>query len=96
MNMEDKFEKMKKELEDKSNPFFSLEELKTKLGGLKTTFVVVLLIIFFNVSSVDDVLRFKKFPLFYDIQSEKSTLLFPFLKALIIGGLYYLMTYLLK
>jgi len=66
------------------------------LTGMKEIFVVFLLLIFFNVGSIDEFLRFKKYSIFYDIQNDKSTLLFTFFKAMIITTLYYMITYLLK
>ena len=62
----------------------------------KNTLVVFLLIIFFNVNSIDEFLRFKKYSLFYNIQDEKSTILFGFFKAILIASIYYMITSLLK
>ena len=87
---------MRKELENKNSSFLNFPDIKKKLSSVKDIFVVFLLIIFFNVSSIDEFMRFKKYSLFYDIQDDKSTLLFTFLKAMIITTLYYMITYLLK
>ena len=73
-----------------------MTDFQKKLADAKDIFVVFLLIIFFNVSSIDEFLRFKKYSVFYDIQGDKSTLLFTFFKAIVITSLYYMMTYLLK
>jgi len=89
-------EELKKELENKNSSFLNFPDFKEKLTGIKDIFVVFLLIIFFNVSSIDEFLRFKKYSVFYDIQDDKSTLLFTFFKAMIITSLYYMITYLLK
>tara|TARA_B100000575_G_C23025324_1_gene590455 strand:- start:238 stop:885 length:648 start_codon:yes stop_codon:yes gene_type:complete len=94
--MEQKMEEMKKELEKKNSSFFNNPQLKNILLNIKSTLVVFLLIIFFNVNSIDEFLRFKKFSLFYNIQDEKSTLLFTFFKGLLISSFYYMITSLLK
>ena len=94
--LEEKMEEMKKELENKNSSFFDFPDIKKKLSGFKDIFVVFLLIIFFNVSSVDEFLRFKKYSIFYDIQDDKSTLLFTFFKAMIITSIYYMVTSLIK
>ena len=94
--MEQKMEEMKKELDDKNSSFFNNPQLKNILLNIKSTLVVFLLIIFFNVNSIDEFLRFKKFSLFYNIQDEKSTLLFTFFKGVLISSFYYMITSLLK
>ena len=66
------------------------------LQKVKTSFVVFLLIVFFNLNPIDDFLRFKQFSIFYDIKDDKSTFLFAFVKAMFISVLYYFTTYLLK
>jgi hypothetical protein len=83
---------MKKEIEKKSTTFLSAKNLKNIFKSFKYTFIVFLLILFFNVNYIDEILRFKQFSLFYDIQDEKSTFLFVILKALFVSSFYYLFT----
>ena len=95
--MERKMNEMKKEMEEKkSKNFLNNPQLMKLIKMFKDTLVVFLLIIFFNVNSIDEFLRFKKYSLFYDIQDDKSTILFAFFKALLIGSIYYMITTLIK
>ena len=79
-------------MKKKSTTFLSAKNLKNIFKSFQYTFIVFLLILFFNVNSIDEILRFKQFSLFYDIQDEKSTFLFVILKALLVSSFYYLFT----
>lgn len=89
--LEKKLNEMKKDIEQKTK-IFANPKLNQLYNNLKTTFVVFMLVVFFNVNSIDEFLRFKKFSLFYNIQNEKSTILFVLFKAMIITGFYYMIT----
>ena len=62
----------------------------------KTTIVVFLLVVFFNLNPIDDFLRFKQFSIFYDIKDDKSTFLYAIVKSIVMTLLYYAITYLIK
>lgn len=95
--MEKKMNEMKQEIESKKDGgFLNHPKINKLIGMFKNTLVVFLLIIFFNVNSIDEFLRFRKYSLFYNIKDEKSTLLFTVFKAVVISSLYYMVTTLLK
>ena len=66
------------------------------LQQFKTSIVVFLLVVFFNLNPIDDFFRFKQFSIFYDIKDDKSTFLYSIVKAIFITSLYYAITYLIK
>tara|TARA_B100001123_G_C15319020_1_gene1027254 strand:+ start:657 stop:1259 length:603 start_codon:yes stop_codon:yes gene_type:complete len=63
-----------------------------KILELKDPIIVFLLIFFFNLSTIDECIRFKQFSFFYNIENESSTILFSFTKGLFIALLYYLLS----
>ena len=70
--------------------------IKSVLNKTKNSLVVFFLLIFFNLNPIDDIIRFKSFSFFYDVQTDKSTFAFVFFKAIFVSTLYYLITYLIK
>ena len=95
--LDEKIEEMKKEIDEKkSDGFLSPENLKKIMKMSRYTFIVFILVMFFNVTKVDSFLRFKQFSIFYDIQNEQSTFLFVVIKSLLVSIFYYMITSLIK
>ena len=93
----EELEKMKQKLEDsKPKNFIEAMNIKTIIQTFKTTFIVFLLVVFFNLNSIDEFMRFKQFSIFYNIDTEKSTLLFTLFKAIFVSSLFYMINFLLK
>ena len=70
--------------------------IKSVLQKSKNTIVVFFMIMFFNLSPIDDFLRFKKVSFFYDANTHQSTFAFTFFKAILLSVLYYTITLLIQ
>ena len=91
-------EESKKEIKEETKDSETIDGLPIQeiLQKFKPSIIVFLLIIFFNLNPIDDFLRFRQYSVFYDITSEKSTILYAIIKAIMITSFYYLITYLIK
>ena len=74
--MEKKMNEMKKEIESKKSGFLNNPKLMKLVKMFKNTLVVFLLIIFFNVNSIDEFLRFKKCCFYFTIFKMRNQLFY--------------------
>ena len=72
------------------------ENIKKLFYDHRGVVIILLLSLFFNTDSVDNYLRFKDVPFFYDIQFEKSKLPYVLLKSCIIAILFCIVYYFVK
>ena len=76
------------------------DDIKSKIQNIllqiKTSLVVFLLVVFFNLNPIDEFMRFKQLSIFYNSTDEQSTFLYAFVKAIFISLLYYFITYLIQ
>jgi len=72
------------------------ERIKKLFYDQRGVIITLLLSLFFNTESVDNYLRFKDVPFFYDIQFEKSKMPYVLLKSCIIAILFGVVYYFVK
>ena len=63
-----------------------------KLINSKKIIILFLLIFFFNLNVISDCLMFKKVSLFYNIETDKSTIMYTLFISILITLLYYLLS----
>tara|TARA_B110000285_G_scaffold145727_1_gene162706 strand:- start:1567 stop:2121 length:555 start_codon:yes stop_codon:yes gene_type:complete len=73
-----------------------IDKMKGLLYDNKEVFILLLISLIFNTDSVDNLLRFKDVPFFYDIQFEESKFSYVVVKSLIISIIFGVVHYVTK
>jgi|TARA_Y100000996_G_scaffold191937_1_gene150196 hypothetical protein len=86
-------EEKKKEQELKENP---IEKIKEMLYYAKDAIVVLVLTVMFSLEPINEVMKFKSVPFFYNIETDKEEVTGILLKAFIIASIFFVLQYFAK
>tara|TARA_B100000214_G_scaffold375465_1_gene361962 strand:+ start:16889 stop:17455 length:567 start_codon:yes stop_codon:yes gene_type:complete len=86
-------EEKKKEQELKENP---IEKIKGMLYYAKDAIVVLVLTVMFSLEPINEVMKFKSVPFFYNIETDKEEVTGILLKAFIIASIFFVLQYFAK
>jgi len=86
-------EEKKKEHELKENP---IEKIKEMLYYAKDAIVVLVLTVMFSLEPINEVMKFKSVPFFYNIETDKEEITGILLKAFIIASIFFVLQYFAK
>lgn len=90
---QDFIEQKKKEEELKETP---IEKIKEMLYYAKDAIVVLVLSVMFNLEPINEVMKFKSVPFFYNIETDKVEITGILLKSVVIALIFFVLQYFAK